>query len=507
VWALDVPGRATTEKPYPGAPGAVRPLLWSDSLAVITGEGAGVRGFDATLVRVDGGPELIDIAGRRERPMADLVIANGWNSLGDNALSLEKSDSLNALRLEAASGNRGPSGSVAGAGRDLYGIGAAVVRGAHHFEAAFDHRRLNADLVDGSFQRVRGEGGHAAWRYRARDWTIDGAFVRAYDSHSSGGGAYGDRTRLADQSEASLTLARGDSVGSLALRGSWRQIRVRPDVEFGDSGSARARELWGAARAERARGGGRIEAELGIGHQSALGRTVVVPSLAYRLTLGSWSGRAFAERLATPVWSDLARGTAPFLQDTWAGGLELRESRRAMRAGVGVLAGRAADRAFITRVPLEALALREGFSADPSDYSFALVHADGRWQAPHWGVGAEGFVLGRSSSPLPELDPAQGARAFVDGRFRMFQGDLEWVPAIEAAYVGERQSEAGRTLPRYVTFDARLRLTLADAVMLFEALNLEDRIRPQVWIDRSTGVEATGPGLELRFIFSWRLWD
>ncbi|MBI1796114.1 MAG: hypothetical protein HY076_07255 [Candidatus Eisenbacteria bacterium] len=505
AWALDAPGLASGASPFPGTPGATRPLLWFDSLAVVTGEGAGLRGFDAALVRVGAGFDLIDLAGTRGRPTADLVIANGGHQLGDNALAVARSDTSNALRVEAGSGNRGPAGSFAGAGRDLYGIAAAIRRGRQRFEASFDHRRLNAELADGSFETVRGEGGHAGYRYRSGPWSVDGAFTRAYDRHVSGGGAFGDLTRLASATAASLAIDRSGATGRFGVRGAWRESRVAPAA--GDSARVRAREVWAAAHAERTHGSETIAAELGAGHDDVLHRTVLAPSLAYGLVRARWSGRAFAERVVTPVWSDLAPGVAPFLQDTWAGGLELRGATDGGRGGFGVLAGRTGDRAMISRIPLESLALRAGTSVDPSTYAFALMHADAAWHGRHWMLGAEGFALARSSGTLPALDPDRGGRAFVGASVRMFQGDLIVRPEFEAAAVGARWSEAGRALAGYVTWTARLQLTLADAVLLIEGRNLEDRIRPQVWIDGATGVEATGSGRELRTVFSWRLWD
>jgi hypothetical protein len=107
------------------------------------------------------------------------------------------------------------------------------------------------------------------------------------------------------------------------------------------------------------------------------------------------------------------------------------------------------------------------------------------------------------------VDPGRGGRVFAEGRTTFFRGDLRVRPRIEAWAIGPRQSEAtpSRGLPGYVTFAAGLQLALGDAVLLIEGRNLENRARPQTWVDTATGTEALGPGRDLRTTFTWRLWD
>jgi hypothetical protein len=278
-----------------------------------------------------------------------------------------------------------------------------------------------------------------------------------------------------------------------------------------DSARVRARELWASVRHERPFGDGRLEAELGFGHHTGTGRSDVAPSLAYRFADRPWQGRVMLERLLVPVWTDLAPGQPAFLQDSWVTGLELTgRSLNGGRARLTFLAGRTRGRAVITRLPLESLALRAGFSADPESYAFGLLHGVAEWRSRRWALGAEGFAMARDASPAQAMvDPGRGGRAFAEANVALFQGDLVVRPRIEVAAVGPRQSEAvpSRPIPGYATWTGKLQLTLADAVLMIEGRNLEGRVRPDTWIDSSTGLEALGPGRELRFTFSWRLWD
>jgi hypothetical protein len=298
---------------------------------------------------------------------------------------------------------------------------------------------------------------------------------------------------------AAVELERGDARSRLGARWSWTDARVAPAQ--GDGTRERGRAQWAAVRWEGPFGAGRLEATVGLGRHDAIARTVVAPSLAWRFTGVPWAGRVVLERLATPVWTDLAPGERPFLQDTWVAGLEVgSHGARRGRAGLS----------FLTRLPLESLALRAGYRADPHVYDFGLLAAEALWRSPCVAGGIEGFVLARDASPLqPAVDPGRGGRAFVEATATMFQGDLRARPRIEAWGVGPRESEAApsRALPGYVTFTAGLELSLADAGLLIEGRNLEGRARPQTWVDPITGTEALGPGRELRLTFTWRFWD
>jgi hypothetical protein len=107
------------------------------------------------------------------------------------------------------------------------------------------------------------------------------------------------------------------------------------------------------------------------------------------------------------------------------------------------------------------------------------------------------------------VDPGDGGRVFVEGSFRVFANDLGVRMRVEGAGIGPRESEAfpPRELNAFATLDAVVIATLADAVLTFSMRKLADVAQPQVWLDPRTGVEALGPGREMHFGLSWRLFD
>jgi hypothetical protein len=508
-WTLDEEGRAPRALPLPGVVGAQDALGWFDSLSVVSGEDSGWDGFEASLARARLGPGLIGRPAGGWQPRSDLVLTNASRGLADHALGLWRGDSLGGFRVEAASGDRATAGALAGAGRDLYDIAAAKTRGRHRFEAAFAHRRAQASLTGGEAEEMRGEAGSGGYQYSDGRWRVDASFARGYDRLESWSFDVPSGSRLADANAAVLEVSRGHEQSRLGLRASWSESRV---AAIQDSGArTRVRGYWGAARWERPFAEGWLEASLGIGRHGAFSGTKLAPSIAWRFRGAPWSGRMVLERLLTPIWADLAPGQSSFLQDTWVAGLEARgDAAGGGRARVSFLAGRSHDRALLTRLPLESLALRSGFRADARAYDFGLLEGDARWRTSRWSAGVEGFALAREDSPIqPWVDPGRGGRAFAEVHFALFQGDLHVRPRIEAWGIGPRESEASpsRRLPSYVTYAAGLELTLADVVVLIEGRNLENRARRQTWVDSATGVEALGPGRELRTSILWRLWN
>lgn len=483
--------------------------MWFDSLQVSSGEGGAWEGFDAALAGVRAGQPLGQSPGGGWKPRTDVSLTNGAGGLRDNGISLWRGDSLGGLRVEAASGEHAAVGGITGWGRDLYGIAGAMGRGAHRFEVSFAHRRANASLAGGESQDARGEVGAVGYRHLGDRWRIGATLDRGYDRHDSRGGPWLEGRRLADATAGALAVERRVASGRWGVRGSWCESGVV--AEAGAVGRARARALWGAGLWQGPLGEGDLEVAVGGGHHTALGRVPVAPSLVWRLRDPRWEARVTFERLVTPVWTDLAPGERPFLQDTWAGGIDLGVTVAAGgRARIGFLAGRTASRALLARLPLEAVALRSGFRADPGRYDFGLLVAEARWRTGRWGTAIEGFVLARDASALqPDVDPGRGGRVVADLGFKLFQGDLVLRPRVEAWGVGPRESEAtpSRRLPSYGTFGAALEVTLADATVLIEGRNLADRPATRTWVDTITGIEASGPGRELRATLIWRLWD
>jgi len=488
-------------------PGAQDALAWFDTLRTMEGGRGGWDGFDATLARATVGTDLMSRPTSGWRPRADLALTNGGFGLGDHALTLWRGDSLSAVRVDVASGERAAEGALAGGGRDLYDVAGAVARGRHTIEGGFAHRRSLASLAGGESEEARGEAGYGRYRFQSARWRLDAAFTRGYTRHLSQDAALTPGVRLADENAAHVDLERAGPSSRLAARWSWSDGHVAP------TGGARDHAVahWGALRWEGPFGEGRLEAAVGVGHQSVVGRTVAAPSLAWRFAALPWTARVVVERVTTPVWSDLAAGQSAFLQDTWVTGIDAGTGPTARgRVHVSLLAGRSHDRALIERLPLEALALRAGYRADPHAYDFGLLVGEAMWRSTHWGAGLEGFALTRDSSPLqPRVDPGGGGRVYLEARARFFQGDLRVRPRIEASGIGRRESEAvaAHSLPGYVTLGAGLELTLADAALLLEGRNLEGRARPQTWVDSATGSDALGPGRELRATFTWRFWN
>jgi hypothetical protein len=182
---------------------------------------------------------------------------------------------------------------------------------------------------------------------------------------------------------------------------------------------------------------------------------------------------------------------------------------------VTALAGRTAERALWLRYPVRDVSLRVGARRERGTQPLALVAAAAGIGGPGLRLEADGFA---SAAPepreQPRVDPAVGARLALSTGTRLFQGDLALRLRIEGAAVGARDLEhsaydgvAPRVLPAHGTLSASLCATLGDVQFGFRAERLEDRRRPQVWIDPATGAPALGPGRELVFELVWPLFD
>ena len=102
-WGMVLPGRPDVAAPYPGVLGVGPMLAGFDSLRFVAGEGGATQAFEGTLGNVIAVPE---------RPLEHrtrAVVRLGSGDYGDdeNALAIERGDSLRWLRTEVSSGTHG----------------------------------------------------------------------------------------------------------------------------------------------------------------------------------------------------------------------------------------------------------------------------------------------------------------------------------------------------------------------------------------------------------------
>ncbi len=508
AWALDEPGPPAAA-PFPGVFQAQSPLGWYDTLAVESGGRAAWDGFDGTLARAALGrrPLRVSDDGRR-RALADLVLGSGSSAYDENGLWIRRGDSLSWVGGGALGWKRGGVGSLAAAGRHLYGFSGAWTRGRHRLEAAFAQRGTAGALTGGEEQSAAGASGSVGYALAYGKRALALTMGRAYDHHESHDAVLEFSRRDARERWA-LAEWRGDSAWAAHL--VVRDAHVARQREFADEARWKGLSAWLALRATRRRGPVRLEGALGAGRHGGVQRNEVAPSVALVFAEGPVDARVHLERMLAPVWSDLASGQSAFLQRTWAGGFEIGAATPGgSRGRASWLMGRTRERAIVSRLPLEDLWLREGFRADGEAYDFGLASLSAEWRAPHLGLGGEGYALLHDRSPLqPNVDPARGGRAFGEIAFRAFRGDLGVTLRGELEAVGPRESEGAfpRALPGYVSFGGGGAFTLGDATVTLRFRDLEDRRRPQVWEDSLTGEPAVGPGREFRLTLAWRLFN
>lgn len=489
------------------------PLAWYDS--VVT-----------TLAADPHGPLLArrGLSRAPGRPATRGVFGYGLGGFGleEASLLLQSGDSLLWGEADVATWSRQEAEAYGPAGRHRWGVAGRRARGAHAVSAAFAQRGAAARLASFEDQSGRGESGRIGWTWSRRGRGMAAEVARAWDAHESAGPALGLSRRDADATRAALRAwlpARG---GTLEARAAAAREDVRRDVdpEF----DRRATSLAAGVSCSVPLGDGTLAADLaalrheagsrGLAPDTTVGertRTLLAPEVAYRFGGGAAAGAVRAGRRALPVWSDLAPGQAPFLEDTWSYGLEARVAARSgSRAGAALLLGRTTGRAVLFRLPLEELWTRLGAVRDPAPASFALLTASAEWRARGTRIGVEGFALSRDRATIqPEVDPRAGFRGYLESRFGLFQNDLGVLLRGEVAGVGERESEAvvPATLPAFVTFGATVRFTLGSAMVVVRARNLEDRRRREPWVDLATGAEARGPGRAVETRLTWLLFD
>ena len=505
LW-LDEPGGASPVLPAPGVTNARRALVWSDTLVVSLLDDAAWQGYGAALARMRGTAAMPG-PGHANALFQTITGSNGY---GSNALGIERGDSLNGLRIEMQTGARGAAGPFERGGRHLWGVTARGTRGVAQWNASYAQRGTGERLADGDEEDAAGESGSFEARVQASTWWGRVGFGRGISHHESVGDTLSYSRRDAQEDRIAAEMGSGFGAGNLSLRFEWRQAAAARVTAQHSEFDRQVTQAWSAARLERALGAGRLEATFGTGRDGGSGRWSIAPSAAAVFGGSRRSARLSLGRLLQPVWSDLAPGQRPFLQSTWAAAAELGAGTDHASARAFVLAGRSADRALVSRVPLAELWLREGARKDGMRYRFALATMSGDAHAGPLDAGAEGFVLGRDRDDGdPQVDPSWGARAFAGFRLAVFKGDLRCALRGEAEWVGARETDEAnpRPLGAITSFGAAAVLTLSDATFTLRARNLEDRPQSQVWIDRATGRPALGPGREVRGTFTWRLFN
>ena len=503
AWSVDLARRVEPSSPFPGVLGASPSLAAYDSIGFSPLAGASSEGYQGTMATAIAVPA--DAPERRTRGIVHF--SGGSFGFDDNALAIERGDSLNWTRAEVATGSHLAAGSLDRSGHHLWHVATQWARGAHRVEGGFGHRGSALLVRGGEEEAARGGSGYLRYRNAGdRRWWGFGA-ERGYDVHESFGG-------LLSGSRRDAQTNRGD------LGAGWRGERVEFDARFhvaesevrrlgeDDTFVNGARWAFGSSGVAVSAGPGRIEASVGAGRHGAFDALDVAPSLSYRIVRQLWSMRTGVKRALWAVWSDLEPAEAPFLQSTWAIVWDASLHGDSHAARGFVIAGRSRDRALVPRLPIEELWLREGFRPDPDPYTFTLVGANAEWRHGRWDVRGEGFALARSDNPeAVAVDPGWGMRAEAGYRMSFFEGDLAVNARAGAEAVGARDSEGldPRTLPAYVTSYAAVAVTLADAVIALRVRNLEDVIREETWLDTATLSEAVSAGREFRFMVTLKL--
>ncbi len=513
-WSQSTADAAPESMPWPGVP-ARHSLAWADSVGAWFGPGSAWSGFDGALASVS----ALRFAPADARARAVFRYATGDLGADQNALAFERGDSLGWGRIEAATARRGAAGSLGLTGAHLWSVSGSSTRGRHRVDGAFTQRGYGGELFERTYREASsGQSATLGWRYTRGVQFVSTRLERAFDQHQS----YDDGSesyllysrRDARETRATAEWGRARGARKLGARIQFADIEVRratpTDVPFylNQTFDRRERTWWGSVACTTPALDGVLRMELGAGRSRALGSTLVAPGASLAFGDSRLGGRLVAMRVVQPVWSDLFAGQAPFLQNTWAGGFEL-SSQGALRAQGSLLVGVTRDRAIWLRHPIQDLALRYGALPSTGRDGFTLATSGFDWRGRHFGAGASGFVLrSERSASQAQVDPGFGARAGVETRFTLFQGDLGITLRAETAAVGPRENEAtSARLPGYLTSGATVSTTLGDAVIVFRVRNLENTPHEETWLDPRDLSVAKGPRRELTFSLTWRLFN
>lgn len=515
AWGFDDRRRTSEAWPYPGLP--PRPAIaWYDSVSSGAGALEGTSGAPLAMLRgwsrSPGRPATRGVFGYR----------NGTFDVENASMLLQRGDSLGWIEADLASWSRGAAAAIGTSGSHRWGLNARRTAGAHSMAATYVQRGAATRLDSDEEQSGSGETGRLAWNWSHGPRTAGASIARAWEGRESFASDWLPSRRDAGALRAEARGSVSGGSGTLEARLGGERVTVRRDVDPGFDRIARA--VSAGAALSSPLGDGTLVLDLAAVHHQVEERTatldtlswdrtrwLLVPEIAYRFDRGGAFGSARIARRAAPVWSDLAPAQAPFLQDTWTFGLEAGARKASgSQIAASVVMGRTHGRAILFRLPLEEQWLRLGAVRDPVVSEFALATLAGEWRARGFRVGGDVFGLARDPSPLqPAVDPGSGFRGWIEKRFRWFQDDLGVSLRADAAGVGARASETTTPLaiPGYVTFGASVRLELGDALILIRARNLENRLRPEPWLDLATGREALSAGRAIETSVTWALFD
>ena len=524
--------------PWPGVDEIQAPMAWYDSAAVVVGEGAGWNGFSSSLV------ELRTFAEPPHggKPRAAMTLVSGSSGIDRNGLRLERGDHDDWIRGGALEETRQGTGLLGLRGQHVWFMDIGRIRGRQTFAASFSQRgaanntRRDEQYVNlsvppppwvGVEENAHGESGAGWWSWEHGDRKLKATFQRSHDHRESFESPITDvitsfSEREAQQNTITLEAARGAAGHAHGLRLELTQAQVRrseDDVSQLPAHTVQQKTAWLAARLERPWLKGTLEAQAGAGYASAAElsqeRLQISPSLVWRAGHGPRRVRVYAERMVTPVWSDLAPGVVPFTQDAWLAGLDVSGGDPAQTwFQLGGLGADIGGHALLTRWPIRDLSLRYGWTTDPVRTQDAMVTLAGGVHRGGFAADASGFARVRPRALFTaQVDPAVGARAGAEAAFRAFSGDLGVKLRIESAWVGARENASlpeyfvqPRPLAGYATYGASLALTLGDARIVLSGTNLEDVPHPQIWTDLSSpfpGTPAVGSGRQYRFELAW----
>jgi hypothetical protein len=525
-------------RPWPGIDEIVAPRPWYDSTAVVVGEGGGWRGFGASLV------DMQAIAGVPvgRRPRAAVTLVNGSSAVDRNGLMISRGGDQSWARAGALDEERSGSGFLGQRGQHVWFGELGRRYGAHTFSGAFAQRGTgggtrssfefftnNPPPYVGFQEATRGEAGYFNWAWTGENRSLTARWSRSHDHRES----YESELftflaeREAQDNAVTVEATAGAGERSHGLRLELHRAQVRrmldpfsaPIPLTQPAFDVAQQTAWIAVRDQRPLAKGTLEAHIGAGYVDSPGRSQerwqLAPSATWRLGPPERRLRLYAERIVTPIFSDLAPGVRPFVQDTWLAGADVTlglPSRQWLE--VGGLAAEIGNRAWLVVSPVRDMALRYGWSADLVRVQDAMLTVATGVRRGAWALEASGYSRVRPQGSQPaQVDPAVGARARAETGFRTFQGDLGVLLRVEAAWVGPRENESlpeyfapPRPLEGYGTYSAVAAMQLGDATLAFRVTNLEDIAHPQSWTDPSSpplGTPADGSGRQYRFEISW----